>query len=106
MTIWCFIRDGKDIISVYSCCDIEILFSYFLEEILAKFKMFQPSDSRICLQEKYYIMYNHEDATLNQRQELNKPFKQMAAHFEKYTRDFYMLSNYETMITLRFGTQH
>ena len=51
-------------------------------------------------------MYNHEDATLNQRQELNKPFKQMAAHFEKYTRDFYMLSNYETMITLRFGTQH
>ena len=43
--------------------------------ILDKAKCFNPVTGvcRLCLLEKYYIMYNHKDATLNQKHELYQP---------------------------------
>ena len=43
--------------------------------ILDKAKSFNPVTGvcRLCLLEKYYIMYNPKDATLNQRSELYQP---------------------------------
>ena len=64
--------------------------------ILGKAKSFNPVTGvcRLCLLEKYYIMYNPKDATLNSRDEVFNSCRQMETHSFKSMRVILQLSNF------------
>ena len=57
-------------------------------KVLGRAKSFNPvtGKCRLCLLEKYFIMFNQKDATLNSRDEIFVPCKHKASHLLSNTK--------------------